>query len=126
MRDGRAGVRTQEIAALRARLQGDEATFAKATLDLSRTQALVQSGATPQAELDNAQFAMRRALAERDFRRAALEELVRGTTVDVKAFEGQLRVAQVRELEQRERLARRDLRRQAPRYTSAQHAEVPF
>jgi multidrug resistance efflux pump len=95
-RVARGGARAQEIAAARSRLEADEVTLAKATLDLARTQALFERAVYAQADVDNARFALDRARAARDSQRAELEQLLRVTTVDVKAFQGQVHAARGR------------------------------
>ncbi|MHB1846550.1 MAG: HlyD family secretion protein [Deltaproteobacteria bacterium] len=96
--------RVQEIAAARARLSAAQIALEKATLDLGRTRRLSQGGAATRSDLDNADIALRNAVAQRDAEQAQLDELLRGTPDDVKAAQGQLdaargRLAQIQSLE---------------------------
>jgi multidrug resistance efflux pump len=94
--DRRAGARLQEIAAARARLKAQEVAVEKAQLDLSRTEKLFANGAATGVERDNADIALRNALAQRDALKAQLDELLRGTPEDVKSLQGQVDMAKGR------------------------------
>jgi HlyD family secretion protein len=88
--------RSQEIIAARARLQAEAVAVEKAELDLARTHKLFAGGAATQTDLDNMQIALRNATAQREALEAGLDQILRGTPQDVKAFQGQLDVAKGR------------------------------
>jgi HlyD family secretion protein len=83
----------QEIAAARARLQAQVISVEKAEIDLGRQKQLFSSGATTKSDLDNADLAFRNAVAQRETLQAQLDELLSGTTEDVKSAQGQLDIA---------------------------------
>jgi len=86
--DRRASTRVQEIAAARARLTAQEVAVEKAQLDFARMKKLFAGGAATQADMENADAALRNAIAQRDAQRAQLDELVHGTPEDIRAFQG--------------------------------------
>ena len=74
-----AGSRAEEVAAANARLVAAQATVDKAQLDDDRSRKLVGVGAVAQAEADNADAALKSAIAQRDAQQSVLEELQRGS-----------------------------------------------
>jgi len=86
--DRRGSSRLQEIAAARARLKAQEVTVEKGQLDFARTQKLFASGAATQSDFDNADVALRNAIAQRDAQKAQLEELLHGTPEDIRSLQG--------------------------------------
>ncbi len=78
LEESRAGSRREDIAQGRARLVGVQVALEKAELDAQRARSLVKSGAISQAEADNAEAALRGAVATRDALKHALDELENG------------------------------------------------
>jgi HlyD family secretion protein len=74
-----AGSRTEEVAAAQARLTEAEVAVEKAKLDADRQHKLKAAGAAIQAEVDNADIALRGATAQRDASREQLDELKNGS-----------------------------------------------
>ncbi|MFO0757358.1 MAG: efflux RND transporter periplasmic adaptor subunit [Byssovorax sp.] len=79
LQESRAGARGEQIAAAEARLVAAQASVDKAKLDAERTKTLVASGAISQAEADNADVALRAAVASRDAQKHTVDELKNGT-----------------------------------------------
>jgi multidrug resistance efflux pump len=77
--EARVGARSEQIAAARARLVATQVAVDKAQLDADRTRKLFASGAISQGQLDDAEAALKGAVAQRDAARQALEELVNGS-----------------------------------------------
>ena len=75
----RHGARIETIDASRAALARTEATAANARLVRERARRSAQAGAQPQADLDNANAALRQADADANAARANLDELLHGT-----------------------------------------------
>ncbi len=75
----KTGARREQIAAAQARLNAQAVAVDKAQLDAGRMHKLIESGAAAQAEVDNADTALRSALATRDALREQLDELVHGS-----------------------------------------------
>ncbi len=88
--------RRQQILAAEARLKAEEVAIEKAETDLRRDKQLLGGGAATQADVDNADLAVRNAYAQRDAQKASLDEVLRGTPQDVKAAQGQLDAARGR------------------------------
>jgi multidrug resistance efflux pump len=82
--------RSQEIAASRAHLLAEQIAVEKATLDLARSRKLLQGGATTRTDFDDADLALRNAIAQRDAQQAQLDQLLRGTPQDLKSAQGQV------------------------------------
>jgi multidrug resistance efflux pump len=78
LEESRAGSRREQVAQARARLVAAQVVVDKAQIDVDRARALVKSGAVSQAEGDNAEAALRGAVAQRDAQKQALEELENG------------------------------------------------
>ncbi len=76
--ESRAGSRHEEVAQGRARLVAVQVAAEKAQIDAERTRQLVKGGAISQAEADNAETALRGAVALRDAQKHALDELENG------------------------------------------------
>jgi HlyD family secretion protein len=74
------GPRGERIAEARARLEGDESTLAIAERELERERNLASSGVVATARVDERTRERDAALARRDQDRAALAELLNGTT----------------------------------------------
>jgi HlyD family secretion protein len=81
----RAGSRPEEIAAAKARLDAQDVAVAKAKKDAERQHQLDASGAAIKAEVDNADIALRSAIAQRDALAAQLLELQNGARREEKA-----------------------------------------
>lgn len=73
------GARREQVAAAAARLQQQAVALEKAQLDWERMKKLFASGAASQAERDNAEIALKSALAQRDSAREQLDELKNGS-----------------------------------------------
>jgi len=78
LQEARAGARREEIAAARARLASAQAAVDKAQADADRTQKLLAAQAISKAEADNADLALKGAIANRDAQKHTLEELENG------------------------------------------------
>jgi multidrug resistance efflux pump len=78
LEESRAGTRGEQVAQARARLVATQVAVDKAQLDADRTRQLVKSGAISQAEGDNAEAALRGAVAQRDALKQVLDELQNG------------------------------------------------
>jgi HlyD family secretion protein len=77
--ESRAGSRREEVAAANARLVAAQVSVDKAKIDADRTRELVKEGAISQAEDDNAEAALRGAVAQRDALKQVLEQVVNGS-----------------------------------------------
>jgi multidrug resistance efflux pump len=77
--ESRAGSRREEIAAANARLVAAQVAADKAQIDADRARELVKTGAISQAEADNAEAALRGAVAQRDAQKHVLDELTNGS-----------------------------------------------
>ncbi len=75
----RTGARSEQINAAKARLAAQEVAADKAKLDSDRMHQLVKSGAAAQAEVDNADAALKAAVATRDALSEQLDELQHGS-----------------------------------------------
>jgi len=78
LEESRAGSRREQVAQAKARLVATQVTLDKAQLDADRARALVKSGAISQAEADNAESALKGAVAQRDALKQVLDELENG------------------------------------------------
>ncbi len=78
LEESRAGSRREEVAQAKAKLVAAQVAADKAQMDVDRARELVKSGAIAQAEADNAEAALRGAVAQRDALRHALDELENG------------------------------------------------
>jgi HlyD family secretion protein len=76
--EAKHGARSEEIQGANARLIALQVAVDKAQLDSDRAHRLIQSGSISQAEADNADTALRGALAQRDNAKQSLDELVNG------------------------------------------------
>jgi len=80
--EAQKGARTEDIAQAQARFEATQASADKAEADSKRARALVASGSISKAEADDAEIALRTAVAQRDAQRQALDALVHGTRVE--------------------------------------------
>lgn len=78
----RHGARAETIDASRAALSRAQATAANARIARDRVRKSAQAGAQPQADLDNANAALRQADADATAARANLDELLHGTRAE--------------------------------------------
>jgi multidrug resistance efflux pump len=76
--EAKHGARSEEIQGANSRLIALQVAVDKAQLDADRSHRLLQTGAISQAEVDNADAALRGAIAQRDNAKQALDELVNG------------------------------------------------
>jgi HlyD family secretion protein len=76
--EAKHGARSEEIQGAQARLIALQVAVDKAQLDADRAHRLIASGAISQAESDNAETALRGAVAQRDNAKEALSELENG------------------------------------------------
>jgi HlyD family secretion protein len=76
--EAKHGARSEEIQGANARLIALQVAVDKARLDADRSHRLIQSGAISQAEVDNADAALRGAIAQRDNAKQSLDELANG------------------------------------------------
>ncbi len=76
--EAKHGARSEEIQGARARLIALQVAVDKAKLDADRTHRLIASGAISQAEADNADSALRGAIAQRDNAKESVDELENG------------------------------------------------
>lgn len=74
-----AGARPEQIQAAQARLSAQEIAVQKAQLDADREHQLDKAGAATRADLDNADIALRQAVAQRDAAKNQLDELKNGS-----------------------------------------------
>lgn len=88
--------RRAEIEGARARLQAEEASLERASLDSQRMEKLFAAGAATKADRDNANIAFRNVTAQVTGLRAQVDQLVHGTLQDVKTAQGQVDVAKGR------------------------------
>jgi membrane fusion protein YbhG len=79
LQESASGSRTEEVAAAQARLTAAEVAVEKAQLDVNRQHKLSASGAAVQADVDNADIALKGAVAQRDASRQQLDELKNGS-----------------------------------------------
>jgi len=84
LQQSRAGARPEEIAAAKARLEAQDVAVTKARKDADRQHKLKTSGASIQAEVDNAETALQSAIAQRDALAAQLAELEHGNRSEEK------------------------------------------
>lgn len=75
----RAGARAEQIAAAEARLAASQAAADNANLDAKRAHKLFESAAIPQDQRDDADTALRMAVAQRDAAKQELDELRNGS-----------------------------------------------
>ncbi len=75
----RAGARVEQIAAAEARLAASQAAADKANLDAERAHKLFETAAIPQGQRDDADAALRTAVAQRDAAKQELDELRNGS-----------------------------------------------
>jgi HlyD family secretion protein len=73
-----AGARSEEVASAQARLAGQQVAVDKAQKDAERLHKLAASGAAVPADVDNADLAVRSAIAQRDALAHQLDELKHG------------------------------------------------
>ncbi len=78
LQETRAGTRPEEIAAAKARVVAQDVAVEKAQHDADRLHKLDAAGAAIKADVDNADIALRGALAQRDVLREQLVELQNG------------------------------------------------
>jgi membrane fusion protein YbhG len=78
----RTGARREQVLGARARLQLQEVGLQKAELDAQRFRQLFARGAAARSELDNAETALRSAVAQRDSSRQQLDELEHGSRIE--------------------------------------------
>jgi multidrug resistance efflux pump len=76
--EAKHGARNEEIQGANARLIALQVAVDKAQLDADRAHRLVSTGAISQAEVDNADAALRGAIAQRDNAKQSLDELQNG------------------------------------------------
>jgi multidrug resistance efflux pump len=76
--EAKHGARSEQIQGANSRLIALQVAVDKAQLDADRSHRLIQSGAISQAEVDNAEAALRGAIAQRDNAKQSLDELVNG------------------------------------------------
>jgi HlyD family secretion protein len=76
--EAKHGARSEEIQGANARLIALQVAVDKARLDADRSLRLIQSGAISEAEVDNADAALRGAIAQRDNAKQSLDELANG------------------------------------------------
>jgi HlyD family secretion protein len=89
-----AGARPEQIQAAESRLAAQEIAVQKAKLDADREHQLDKAGASTRAELDNANMALRQAIAQRDAAKNQLDELKNGSRRE------EVTQARAREMEQ--------------------------
>jgi HlyD family secretion protein len=77
--EARVGARGEEIAGAKARLVGMQVTVDKAKLDAERARSLFASQSISQGALDDAESALKGAIAQRDALAQALDELQNGS-----------------------------------------------
>jgi membrane fusion protein YbhG len=77
--EARVGARSEEIAGARARLVAMQVTLDKAKLDADRARSLFASQSISQGALDDAESALKGAVAQRDALSQALDELQNGS-----------------------------------------------
>jgi multidrug resistance efflux pump len=77
--EARVGARSEEIAGARARLVAMQVTLDKAKLDAERARSLFASQSISQGALDDAESALKGAVAQRDALSQALDELQNGS-----------------------------------------------
>ncbi|MEO8877991.1 MAG: efflux RND transporter periplasmic adaptor subunit [Polyangiaceae bacterium] len=82
LEESKAGARSEEIAGANARLIQAQVAADKAQIDADRAHKLVASGSISQAEADNADAALKGALAQRDALKQALDQLKNGARVE--------------------------------------------
>ncbi len=81
--EAKHGARSEEIQGAQARLIALQVAVDKAQLDADRAHRLITSGAISQAESDNADAALRGAVAQRDNAKESLDELENGERKEV-------------------------------------------
>ena len=107
----RAGTRPEDVQALAARLESARANQALMQANADRARKLFASQATPQAALDDANAQLLRAQADTRAATEALRAARAGArTQEIKAAQDRFAAAQASSDEQRERLARHELR----------------
>jgi multidrug resistance efflux pump len=89
-----AGARPEQIQAAEARLSAQEVAVQKAKADAAREHQLDDSGAAARADLENADLAVRQAVAQRDALKNQLDELKNGSRRE------EIAQARAREMEQ--------------------------
>jgi HlyD family secretion protein len=77
--EARVGARSEEIAGAKARLVAMQVTLDKAQLDAQRARSLFASQSISQGALDDAESALKGAVAQRDALKQALDELQNGS-----------------------------------------------
>jgi HlyD family secretion protein len=83
LEEAKHGARSEEIQGAHARLIALQVAVDKAQLDADRAHRLISSGAISQAESDNADAALRGAVAQRDNAKESLDELENGERKEV-------------------------------------------
>jgi multidrug resistance efflux pump len=91
-----SNARHAEIDAARARVQSARVQQEKGKIDRDRMQMLLGKNAVTQADFENADIAFRSGTAEVQVQAALLNQLLSGTSNDVKSAEAAVRVAQAR------------------------------
>ncbi len=79
LEETKVGARQEQIAGAKARLAAAQVAADKAQIDDDRAHKLFDSNAIPRAQLDDADTALRGALAQRDAASQALDELLNGS-----------------------------------------------
>lgn len=79
LEETRVGARAEQISAAKARLVAAQVAVDKAQLDDGRAHKLVDTGAISQSQLDDADSALKGAVAQRDAAQQALDELQNGS-----------------------------------------------
>lgn len=90
------GSRAEQVARARAELAVAQSALNKAKVDAQRMRTLFEQQVRPRAELDAAEATLQQAHAERDARRARLQELTLGTGEDIRAQQGLVEAARGR------------------------------
>jgi multidrug resistance efflux pump len=89
-----AGARPEQVAAAQARLSGQEVAVEKAKMDADRMHKLADSGAAARADVDNADIALKSAIAQRDALKQQYDEIKNGSRRE------ELEQAKARQIEQ--------------------------
>jgi multidrug resistance efflux pump len=80
--EAQKGARAEDIAQARARFEAEQAAVDKAEADARRARSLLASGSIAKAEEDDAEIALRTALAQRNAQKQAMDALVNGTRAE--------------------------------------------
>jgi HlyD family secretion protein len=79
LEETRVGARAEQIAGATARLVAAQVTVDKAKLDAQRAHKLIETGAIPRSQLDDADSALNAAVAQHDAAQQTLDELKNGS-----------------------------------------------